>query len=82
MQSRIAQIKRTTLKSPAPAIAVSTRSGGTEFLRMVAAAVVSGLVFGLVSGLLVFLVASHQQLDPSSGGLASLPITAVQPTSR
>ncbi len=82
MQSRIAQIKRTTLKSPAPAIAVPTHSGSTEFLRMVLAAVVSGLVFGLVSGLLVFLVASHQQLDPGSGGLASLPVSAVEPTSQ
>ena len=82
MQSRIAHIKRTTLKSPLPAAGPSPRSGTSEFLRMVAAAVVSGVVFGLVSGLLVYLVASHQQLDPSSGGLAAASTTAVEPITR
>lgn len=82
MQSRIAPIKRTTLKIAATTVSASPQSGTREFLRMVGAAVVSGLVFGLVSGLVVYLVASHQQLDPAPGGLASAPITTVEPVSR
>lgn len=41
-----------------------------EFLRMAGAAALSGLVFSLVTGLLVFLVANHGQLDagPSQEG--------------
>ena len=82
MQSRIAHIKRVTLKNPINVSAPTQRSGTSEFLRMVAAAVVSGLVFGLVSGLLVYLVASHQQLDPASGGLAAATATTVEPIAR
>mgnify|MGYP003596671756 CR=1 FL=1 len=67
MEARIAPIKR-TLAKPEPATTVATPSlpKGTsrEFARMALAAVASGVVFGLVSGLVVYLVASHPQLEP------------------
>lgn len=41
------------------------RAAAGEFLRMAGVAALSGLVFSLVAGLLVFLVASHGAMDPS-----------------
>jgi multidrug efflux pump subunit AcrB len=55
---------------PTPAGFRPGPAAAAEFLRMAGAAVLSGLVFSLVTGLLVFLVANHGQLDagPSQEG--------------
>lgn len=83
MEARIAPIKRTLVK-PEPVTAAPDRrlpAGSTrEFVRMALAAVASGLVFGLVSGLLVYLVASHPQLEP--GPLAQAPHSVSAPAQR
>jgi len=68
-QSRFATIKRVTPREPvnvvAPAAAPSLTAGhGKELARMAFTAFASGLVFSLVSGLLIFLVASQSQPDP------------------
>jgi hypothetical protein len=81
MQARIAQIKSTTPHSEtlnvAPANATPetslARSGSREFVRMALAAVASGIVFGLVSGLVVWLIASYQHLDGTPADLATAP---------
>jgi hypothetical protein len=75
MQARIAPIKSTrrrpeTITPPAASLA---KSGSREFLRMAAVAVVSGVVFSLVSGLLVWLVASHQHFDGAAEAFAQAP---------
>ncbi len=66
MEARIAPIKRTVAKpEPAVAAAPSLPAGSSrEFLRMALAALASGVVFGLVAGLLVYLVASHPDMEP------------------
>ncbi|MBL8515368.1 MAG: hypothetical protein JNM76_00250 [Betaproteobacteria bacterium] len=75
MQARIASIK-STLRRPEPVTQPAVtlaRSGGREFLRMALVAVASGLVFGIVSGLVVWLVASHQHFDDAEAALANAP---------
>jgi len=54
------------VQSPAPAEFRPGRVAAGEFLRMAGVAALSGLVFSLVAGLLVFLVASHGAMDPGS----------------
>lgn len=69
-QSRFATIKRVTPREPvaivAPAAVASPLAAGhgKELARMAFTAFASGLVFSLVSGLLIFLVASQGQPDP------------------
>lgn len=81
MESRIAPIKSTSVKlesvvTPKGNAAEGQalrRSGSREFLNMALAAIASGVVFGVVSGLVVWLVASHQHLDGASDALAQAP---------
>jgi len=49
---------------PAPAQFRPGRAAAGEFLRMAGVAALSGLIFSLVAGLLVFLVANHGAMDP------------------
>lgn len=81
MESRIAPIKSTSLKVESAASAGSAaaqpqplrRSGSREFLNMALAAIASGVVFGIVSGLVVWLIASHQHLEGTGAALAQSP---------
>lgn len=81
MESRIAPIKSTSCKIESVAQAANStvtqrtlRSAGSrEFVRMALAAFASGVVFSLVSGMLVWLVASQQHLQDTSEALAQAP---------
>lgn len=81
MESRIAPIKSTVCKTeaitPAPDGAANTRTlrvnGRREFVRMALAAFASGVVFSLVSGMVVWLVASQQHLQDTSTAFAETP---------
>lgn len=81
MESRIAPIKSTSIKVEAATGASNAaanaqtlrRSGSREFINMALAAIASGVVFGIVSGLVVWLIASHPQLEGDSAALAQSP---------
>ncbi|MDX2218941.1 MAG: hypothetical protein SF172_07970 [Burkholderiales bacterium] len=81
MESRIAPIKSTSCKIESVAQSANStvtqgtlRSAGSrEFVRMALAAFASGVVFSLVSGMLVWLVASQQHLQDTSEALAQAP---------
>ncbi len=83
MESRIAPIKSTTCKiesaPPAAGAAVGEpglrATGSREFLRMALAAFASGVVFSIVSGMVVWLIASQQHLQDASEALAQAPQT-------
>lgn len=79
MEARIAPIKSTSPKieqqlNSGTDAAVERqslrRSGSREFVNMALAAIASGVVFGIVSGLVVWLVASHQQFEGAGDTLA------------
>lgn len=88
MESRIAPIKSTSQRAEPAAVARAAaapdqtlrQTGSREFVRMALAAVASGVVFGIVSGLVVWLIASYQHLD-SADALAHAP-EAVERTAR
>lgn len=81
MESRIAPIKSTVCKpeavTPASDCAANTRTlrvnGSREFVRMALAAFASGVVFSLVSGMVIWLAASQQHLQDTSQALAEAP---------
>jgi hypothetical protein len=75
MQARIASIKSTRPRpeTVTPAATTLAKGGSREFLRMAAVAVVSGVVFGIVSGLVIWLVASHQHFDEAPTALSNAP---------
>ena len=79
MEARIAPVKRTVAKpEPAAAAPAAALPRGTsrEFFRMALAAVASGVVFSLVSALVVYLVVSHPQFEPGPFAHATSAVSA------